>query len=88
MTANPAARRKMRRVCGICTLCMTMSCKDLLYVCPKILIWNTELNILLLFCEGEGILIFFDRLMKKKAVKLCVEKKKRNFMAELQTTIF
>lgn len=26
--------------------------------------------------------------MKKKAVKLCVEKKKRIFMAELQTTIF
>jgi hypothetical protein len=26
--------------------------------------------------------------MKKKAVKLCVEKKKRIFMAELQTTVF
>jgi len=26
--------------------------------------------------------------MKKKALELCVEKKKRNFMAELQTTIF
>ena len=78
----------MRHFCGICTLCMTMSCKDLLHVCPKILFWNTELNILFLFWEGEGILIFFDRLVKKKALELCVEKKKRNFMAELQTTIF
>ena len=39
-------RRILRRYCGTCPSCKTIDCRDLLYVCPKIKKWNTELNAL------------------------------------------